>query len=202
MRHVSIASYLPDGVDFIAAGDHGNYQPNSRTVNWLVDTLAPGQTHGVLLRIQGKTAGQLPHEVLARADGVPESRSSAILAVEGIADIAVSLQGEPALEVGKEAVYEVRVANPGSGANTNVRVELSLTPGLLPRNAQGPSPFRIDGQKVIFENLALLMPQGQAIYRVVVVGESPGDRRVGVSVTTDQVRAPATRESGTRVYRD
>jgi uncharacterized repeat protein (TIGR01451 family) len=202
MRNVSVVSYLPEGVDFVAAGDHGNYQPNTRTVNWIVNTLAPGQTQAVLLRVQGRTAGQLTHQVLARADGVPDTRSSTVLAVEGIADIAVSLQGEPALEVGKEAVYEVRVANPGSGANTNVRVEVGLTPGLLPRNAQGPSPFRIEGQTVIFENLALLVPQGQAVYRIVVAGASPGDRRVRVSVTTDQVRAPATRESGTRVYRD
>jgi uncharacterized repeat protein (TIGR01451 family) len=202
MRHVSVVSYLPEGVDFVAAGDHGNYQPNTRTVNWLVDTLVPGQTHSVLVRVQGRTAGQLPHQVLARADGVPDTRSSALLAVEGIADLAVSLQAEPALEVGKEAVYEVRVGNPGSGANTNVRVEMSLTPGLLPRNAQGPSPFRIEGQTVIFDSLPLLVPQGQAVYQVRVAGESPGDRRVRVSVTTDQVRAPATRESGTRVYRD
>jgi uncharacterized repeat protein (TIGR01451 family) len=202
MRHVSVVSYLPEGVDFIAAGERGNYQPNSRTVNWLVDTLAPGQTHAVLLRIQGRTAGELTHQVLARADGVSDTRSSGVLAVQGIADIAVNLKGENALEVGKEAVYEVRVANPGSSGNSNVRVEVSLTPGLLPRNAEGPSPFQIKGQTVVFEKLPLLVPQGQAIYRIVVTGAAPGDQRVRVSVATDQVRAPATRETGTRVYRD
>jgi hypothetical protein len=202
MRHVSVVSYLPEGVEFIAAGERGNYQPNSRTVNWLIDTLAPGQTHAVLLRIQGRTAGELTHQVLARADGVSDTRSSGVLAVEGIADIAVNLKGENALEVGKEAVYEVRVANPGSSGDTNVRVEMRLTPGLLPRNAEGPSPFQIKGQTVVFEKLPLLVPQGQAIYRIWVTGEAPGDQRVRVSVTTDQVRAAATRETGTRVYRD
>jgi len=37
IRHVAVVSYLPENVDFVAASDRGNYQPNGRTVNWLVD---------------------------------------------------------------------------------------------------------------------------------------------------------------------
>ena len=110
--------------------------------------------------------------------------------------------GENAVELGKDAVYEVRVGNPGSSANTNVRVELAFGPGLVPRSAQGPSPFRLDGQNVIFDGTPTLVAQGQAIYRVVAAGQAPGDQRVRATVTSDQVRVPATRETGTRVYRD
>jgi uncharacterized repeat protein (TIGR01451 family) len=202
IRHVAVVSYLPENVDYVVASDRGNYQPNGRTVNWLVDTLAAGQTQVLQVRVQGKIAGQLAHQVIARADGVSESKSSAMLAVEGTADLAIALQGENALEVGKEAVYEVRIGNPGSGPNTNVRVEMTFAPGILPRNGTGPSPFRVDGQTVVFDNLSVLVAQGQAVYRVAAVGQSPGDRRVRVSVTSDQVRTPATRENSTRVYRD
>jgi uncharacterized repeat protein (TIGR01451 family) len=202
MRHVAIVSHLPEEVEFIAASDSGLYQPAGGTVQWLLDALAPGQTQLVVLRVQGKKVGQGPHHVVARADGVPESKSSGALTVEGTAELRVDLRGEAALEVGKECVYEVVLANPGSSPNTNVRVEMALAPGLVPRTAQGPIPFRIDGQSVIFEGLQMLVPQGHAIYRVTAQGQSPGDRRVRVSVTSDQVRTPATQESGTRVYRD
>jgi len=147
-------------------------------------------------------AGQQPHQVAARADGVSETKTSAVLAVEGTTDLAVALVGENALEVGKEAVYEVRIANPGSGPNTGVRLEMTFAPGIMPRNAAGPSPFRVEGQTVIFDNLSVLVPQGQAVYRVAAVGQAPGDCRVRVSVTSDQVRTPAMRENNTRVYRD
>jgi hypothetical protein len=202
MRHVSVVSHLPEGVEFVAASDRGLYQPSGKTVNWLLDPLGPGQTQALLLRVQARSTGQFSHMVVARAQGLGESKSSALLGVEGIADLAVDLQGENALELGRETIYEVRVANPGSGPNTNVRVEMAFAPGLLPRSAQGPSSFRVDGQNVVFEGLPLLAAQGQTVYRVLAVGQSPGDQRIRVGVTSDQVRTPATRETGTRVYRD
>ncbi len=55
---------------------------------------------------------------------------------------------------------------------------------------------------MIFEGLSTLVAQGQAVYRVSAVGQVPGDARVRASVTSDQVRTPAVREMGTRVYRD
>jgi hypothetical protein len=202
MRHVAVASFLPEGVDFLTASDQGNFQPNARTVNWLLDPLAPGQMQPLFIRVQASGQGQLTHLVTARADGVPEMRSTGTLSVEGHADLSVVVKGENSVEVGKEVVYEVRVANPGSGPNTNVRLEVSLSPGLLPRNAKGPTPFRIDSQTVVFEGLSPLAPQGQVVYHILAVGQSPGDSRVRATVTSDQVRTPVVRETPTRVYRD
>jgi hypothetical protein len=202
MRHLAIASYLPEGVEFRTASDRGNFQPNGRTVNWLLDSLAPGQTHPVYIRVEATGQGQLSHLVVARADGVPESRSTGVLAAEGLADLTVAVTGDTAVEVGREVVYEIRISNPGSNPNSNVRVEVSLGEGLHPRNAEGPTPFRIDGQVVVFEGLSPLASQGQVVYRVLAVAQTPGDCRVRASVTSDQVRTPVARECGTRVYRD
>jgi hypothetical protein len=96
----------------------------------------------------------------------------------------------------------VRIANPGSAPNTNVRVEVCLAPGLLPRSAQGPGPFHIDGQNVVFDGLPTLVPQGQAVFRIAAIGQAAGDQRVRVNVSSDQVHTPASRETGTHVYRD
>jgi hypothetical protein len=202
MRHVSIISYLPEGVEFVEASDYGNFQPNSRTVNWLLDPLPPGQTQALVVRVQPAATGSLTHGVIARADGMPEARVAGTLAVEAIADLAINLLGDNAVELGRETVYEVRVANPGSAPNTNVRVEVAFMPGLTPLKVQGPTPFRMDGQVVLFEGLSPLVSQGQAIYRVLAVGQAAGDLRVRASVISDQVRTPVSREVGTRVYRD
>lgn len=202
MRQINVVSYLPDGIDLIAASDSGNYQPSGRTVNWLIDTLAPGQTQALLLRVNATTPGQLTHTVLARAVGVPEIKSTSSLSVEGVADLLVDLHADNALELGNETVYEVRVTNPGSGPCTTVRVALEFTPGLVPRNAQGPTAFHIEGQRVIFDALSPLASQGQTLYRVLVVGQSVGDARARASVVSDQVTTPVMREAATRVYRD
>jgi hypothetical protein len=55
---------------------------------------------------------------------------------------------------------------------------------------------------VIFESLQMLAPQGQTSFRVAALGQLIGDQRVRATVASDQVRSPATREQGVRVYRD
>jgi hypothetical protein len=203
MRHVAIVAHLPEGVEFVAANEQGNYQPNARAVNWLLDSLPAGQTHPVFLRVQPSAPGQLACAIAARADGVQESKAMAALAVEGVADLIVNLQGEQALEVGKDTVYVVRLGNPGSGPNSNVQVEVTFSPGLVPVKALAPTTYRIDGQTVIFDPLPLLAPNGgQAMFQIRASGQGAGECRVRASVTSAQVGAPIVREMGTRVYRD
>jgi uncharacterized repeat protein (TIGR01451 family) len=202
MRQVNVVSYLPEGVDFIAASDYGNYQPTGRTVNWLLDPLGPGQTQAVVLRVTATAPGQQMHTVVARAVGAAEVKSTGTLVAEGTADLLVEPRIDNAVEVGRATVYELRVANPGSAPTTNVRVTLEFTPGLMPSKAEGPTAYRIDGQRVIFEGLSPIASQGQTLYRVLVVGQTLGDGRVRASVSSDQLAAPVMREAATRVYRD
>src|SRR5439155_27194839 len=113
---------------------------------------------------------------------------------------AVTVTGDDALEMGKETTYEVRVTNPGSSPATNVQVQVALADGLLPRSAKGASRFRVEGQTVLFEPVQALAAQGQLVYRISALGHAGGDRRVRVSVSSDQVRTPLTREMRTQVY--
>ncbi len=175
MRQVNVVSYLPEGIDFVAASEHGNYQPSGRTVNWLLDTLAPGQTQALFLRVTATAPGQAMHAVIARAVGMPEVRSTGTLAVEAVSDLLVDLHGDHAIELGVDTAFEVRVANPGSGPCTNVRVMVEFTPGLTPRKAEGPTAYHIDGQRVIFEPRPPLATQGQTLYRVLVTGQTVGE---------------------------
>jgi hypothetical protein len=202
LRHVSLVGYLPEGIDFVAASDHGLFQPSGRSVSWLLDPLGPGQAQSLVLRVQARGAGQGSFPITAKADGVAEVKAASSLSVEGTVDLAVDLVADNAVEVGREAIYEVRIANPGSGPNTNVRVELTFAPGLTPRAGQGPTGCRVGGQSVVFEPLSSLAAQGQTVYRVAATGQVAGDPHVRVSVISDQVRTPATRERGVHVYRD
>ena len=202
MRHVSVVSQLPDGVEFVAASDHGLHQPTARTVSWLLDPVVPGESRVLVLRVMPKALGQFGHQVIARADGVPETKSASTLTIDGSADLTIDLQGDNAVELGREAIYEVRITNPGSSASANVRVELVFTAGLVPRKAEGPAGYRIDGQTVAFDYLPALAAQGQVVYRVSAMGQAAGDQRVRAAVVSDQVRTATVRERGTKVYRD
>ena len=44
--------------------------------------------------------------------------------------------------------------------------------------------------------------KADALYRVKVVGNKPGDMRFKVQMTSDQLRSPVYEEESTRVYKD
>ena len=47
-----------------------------------------------------------------------------------------------------------------------------------------------------------LAPKASTIYRLRVQCQAPGDMRVRVQLTTDDIRSPITKEESTRVYSD
>ena len=63
---MTIVDTLPESVQFVTASDRGIYQPVTRTVQWLIEDLAPEETRTVAVRVQGKTPVSSPR-VSARA---------------------------------------------------------------------------------------------------------------------------------------
>ena len=203
MRNVAIANLLPEGLEFIGASDRGLYQANRRAVHWLVDELPAGRTHILTMRVHATKVGQYQHVVTAKADGSPEVRSVGVITVEGVAGLSMKvIDRDNPLEVGRETVYEIQVANPGTTPSTNVKLQVQFPPGLTPRNAQGDTRHTVNQQTIVFDPLPALGPQGQAIYRVSALAESEGFQRVRFAIVSAQLQTPIIREQGTKVYRD
>ena len=109
---------------------------------------------------------------------------------------------EDPIEVGAETTYEIRVVNQGTSPTTNLQIIATVPAGMTTRDATGPAPHRLQGQQVIFEKLPSLAAKADALYRVKVVGDKPGDMRFKVQMTSDQLRSPVYEEESTRVYKD
>jgi uncharacterized repeat protein (TIGR01451 family) len=200
LRNVAVADRLPDGLEFVAASEHGLYQANSRTVYWLLDQLPAGKTQTLLLRVNGTKAGPLNNVVFAKADGIPEMQSASLVALEASADLTLRvIDRDYLVEIGKENVYEIQVLNPGNAPAGNVQVQVEFPAGLTPKTVQGNTRYSIDRQRVVFEPIPSLGPQGQVIFRVSAMAQAMGDLRVRFTVVSDQVRVPIQREISTRV---
>ncbi len=203
MRNVDIACRLPDGVEFVAASERGLYQANSRTVFWHVENLSPEQPLTLTMRLHGDKAGQYTPAIFVRADGVPEVKNNGTVAVEGVADLTLRvIERDNPLEIGKDAVYEIQVVNPGTSPARDVKIRVEFPPGMQPKQAQGGANYSIEGQTVTFDAIPLLQSQAQQVLRVSATAKSPGDQRVRFAVFCDQIRTPVQREISTLVYRD
>jgi uncharacterized repeat protein (TIGR01451 family) len=204
LRNLAVVQTLPDGLEFQAASDRGIYRAQTRSVHWLVDNLVPGRTKILGVKVRPKTPGHFPLEVEARSeDGKIHTKTMGNVAVDGLPDLVLNVPNRDAtLEVGKETTYEFRVHNQGSMAATGLQVLVSLSDGLRLTKAEGPVSYRVQGQQILFNPVPRLNAQTQAIFRVRAVAVSPGERRVRVQATSDQVRVPIAREERTLVYDD
>lgn len=203
LRNVVIADTLPEALQFVAASDRGIYQAGTRTVQWLIDNLPPGETRSVSLRLQGKTPGQFPKEVSARAETLPDTRAQSVVQVEGYSDLVLKItpRDQP-LEVGKETVCEVRVQNFGNVAAGNVQIQVELPAGVMAGYIQGPTAHRKQGRTLVFDPIVRLAARSQAVYHVGAIAQADGDLRIRGQVVSDQIRTPVTREAALVVYRD
>ena len=79
---------------------------------------------------------------------------------------------------------------------------VDLPPEVKPLAAEGPTRYRLDGSRVIFDGLAQLAPKADTTYRVRVKAVRPGDLRARFHLQTDDMQSPVTKEESTRVYAD
>lgn len=220
---IAVRAVLPAGFEFVAATDGGEYQPTATAVGWRLPGLAAGGSKTLTLKVRAvqPVDGAIRTVVVAVADPaaatgiVPvEARTgSKPLLLEARAETAVKAEGVPALrfevvdvedpiEVGKEAIYEVRVTNQGTGPCTNVRLVADLAEGTNYVAAQGVTNVRPNGQQLVFEPIPNLGVKAEAVYRVRVKGVMPGDHRFRVRLACDQISAPVVKEENTRFYKE
>ena len=90
------------------------------------------------------------------------------------------------VEAGKEAVYEIRVKNQGTGPCTNVQLVADLAEGTpLPGPPADQRPAW-PGQQIAFDPIPTLGVKAEAVYQVRVKGRPPATSGSGCS-------CPATR---------
>jgi uncharacterized repeat protein (TIGR01451 family) len=216
---------VPEGFEFQSASDGGAFNPANRTVLWKLSALPAGTTKLVSFKLRAaapvegvmKTVAQAvppAQEAIAPAGVQPAGyRPAAGRVLEAKADSPVKAEGVPALrfevadvedpvEVGKEAVYEIKVVNQGTGPCTNVQVIATLADGTQVTGASGPTTGRGQGQQVVFEPIPTFDTKKEVLYQVRVRGTQPGDLRFRVQVTCDQIKSPIVKEENTRFFKE
>jgi uncharacterized repeat protein (TIGR01451 family) len=200
---VHVLDVLTGGLEFISASDGGTYDAGTRTIQWRLPALEPGHKHDLVVRVVPKAAGDLATKALAKADRGLEAHSEVVTHVEGMPALTLEVADmDDPIEVGAETTYEIRVKNQGTTAGSNVQVTAIVPDGMAIRDASGPVPHHIDGAQVVFDKLHEVAPRGDAVYRVRVVGQKPGDLRFKVQLMADHLSRPVCEEESTRVYSD
>ncbi len=215
---ITLHAVLPDGFDYVQASDAGSYTATSRAVSWKLPGLPAGGSKAVAVKLRAAAAGDVVLRTVAVAGGdsgvAPaggvakpgarplEAKAETAIKSEGVAAVRFDVKGlENPVEVGKDAVYEIRITNQGTGACTNVQVMAAMAENTTFSGANGPTTVKAQGQTLVFDPIATLPVKGEMVYTVRVRGNVAGDQRFRVQLTCDQVRTPVVKEESTSFYK-
>jgi uncharacterized repeat protein (TIGR01451 family) len=133
---------------------------------------------------------------------VPRQESRAEPAPGSTALLLDLTRADPALEVGREMTYEIRVLNRGAAPSRDVLVQAVVPDEMALVDADGPTGRKVKGREVAFAPLSSLDAQGQAVYRVRVKALKPGDGRFTARLQCGPMDRPVSGQVITRVYND
>jgi uncharacterized repeat protein (TIGR01451 family) len=203
--NVVLNEVVPAGFKYQGSSNQGRFDEATRTVQWTVGDLPAGQNREITFDLIPTVPGD--HRLAATVESARGIRSESTVQtrVEGLSNLILDVaNADNPVEVGADATYEIRVANGGTKAETNL--ELSCT---LPENVEfkgahsdANSKFRVDGREVIFEPVPRLNPRSELIYRVTVRGRVPADVRFRARLRADGQTDLLMREETTKFYDD
>ena len=219
---ISMWTMLPEGFEFVSATDGGTFSPTHKAVVWNLSGLNAGANKSISVKLRSVTPSEGTIRTIVQSsvtdsatkdkDTVsPVSGKGRMLKAQ--CETAIKAEGVPALrfevidvedpvEVGKEALYEIKVTNQGTGPCTSVVIVAELAEGTVAGATSGPTNAKPSGNTIVFETLATLPVKGEAVYKVRIKGTTAGDSRFRVKLTSDQIKAPIVKEENTRFYKD
>ncbi len=196
---VVVEDQIPSGATFVSATEGGSASGDK--VVWRLGSMAAGASVrlGVTLRPLGE--GELLSTATVRARCAGIASASAQTKINTISAILLELadQADP-VAVGESETYTITVTNQGSAVDTNVRVSFWFEPNLQYVSSSGSTIGTLQEDTVVFEPLASLPAQSDAVWRVVLQGVSPGDTRSKVTLTSDQLTRPVEETEATHIY--
>ena len=202
-RNVEIAAYLPRGMKFNSANNHGEYDARRHAVIWNLVELGAGDKDLVQLVATPHEAGEHTLRLEGKGDlGVALQQEHA-MQVDTLNELSFTVAdvADP-IEVGSTTTYEVRVTNSGAQPDGAVRVAVELPQGLQALPPADGTAYTVQQQVVAFPELETLAANGSATFRFRARGAAAGDHRVRVQVVSREAPTPVVKEEATRVYND
>jgi uncharacterized repeat protein (TIGR01451 family) len=200
-RNATLEASMPSAARFLSASDNGRVAGGK--VVWSLGDMAPNASKRVEMNFTADTEGMMRVTSMAQAFCADAVQDNCAVRFEGIPAILVEcIDLEDPDEVGTTETYVITVTNQGTANDTNIRVKCTIPPEMSYDSSTGATRANVRGQVVTFEPLPSLAPKAQAVWRVTVMANEPGDVRFAIEVTSDQFNDPPIIETeSTNLYR-
>jgi uncharacterized repeat protein (TIGR01451 family) len=200
-HNVALELALPAALPFVSTNQSGVYEPSSHTVHWALEELPPQEAGEIELIVMPTQKGEHSLRFLGTGENNLQAEAILPISIDGIPALTFEIVGDSNLvELGKDVVYEIRVANRGTRVAENVKVRIALAEGMTFIKAEGGRYQAGQGGVVQFET-PQLGAKSENVYKLSARCQVEGDHRINVQVISDDLRLPITKEESTRVFR-
>jgi uncharacterized repeat protein (TIGR01451 family) len=201
VEELVITDTLPPGGTFVSASGGG--QQVGGEVRWAIGTLAPGASRTVDVVLRAREPGRLCNRATARAARGLTAQAEFCTEFTGVSALLLEVvDTDDPVEVGAETNYIILVRNQGMVPTNEVRIDALVPQQMAVARVAGPSRYRQEGQRLLFEPLTLA-PRSDARYVITVKALRPGDVRFKVDLTARELPSgPVHEEESTTVYAD
>ena len=201
-KNVRLTAQLPPQMKFVRTNNEGVYQESSHSVYWelveLPDNVAPGDIELVLLPSE-IGSGQINFH--GEGEGDLATDTSCEVSIVGMAALSYSVVSlSDPVEVGHDAVYEIRLSNRGTKESRNIVVGMELPESMEVVEVDGPTNYSNSGGNIgQFGTLNRIAAKEEVVYRLTTRCSEPGDHRIKISVSSDEME-PLVKEESIRIY--
>lgn len=195
MKDVRITETLPVGVVPVGEMTKYRWNPETRTVQWTVSQLGPGQYSDLKLNVVSERAGELEGKVEAVAANGQRAELPTMLEVAGFPALKVDIHGEDKpVAVDEQVSMRVTISNKGSAPATSVTALFELPREMTLISAEGPVQYTQEGKLVTFAALQELAPNEKQTFDIVLAAAEEGSTSVAVDVYSDDRKDDPVRQ--------
>ena len=200
-RDVKLVAEIPLGTTFVSANNLGVYKAETRSVYWDLAELPAGAAGEIELTL---TPTKIGAARLTFGGTGPLGLTAQVVKdveIDGLPALSYAVKTSPnPVEIGKEIVYEIQLANRGTKASTNATLQIAAPEALKIVSVEGPTRYSQQNGAVVFDVVREIPAKSAVTYKVKAVCEAVGDCRVRFQLSSDDLE-PLVKEENVRVYR-
>jgi len=210
-KDMVLVDILPQELEFVSAEPMPTmFKPANMqelaTATWKLGTIAPKQTISIKLKARANTIARCRNTVKLRSDSEELPRIQPLEAffdtnIHGVPAMHINTYDtEDPVEIGKQTIYVVETRNEGTSPCSEVVMISHLDDEFEFVRAEGPTPFRVEGNDIIFEAVPVLQPAEKLTYKVTGRAIKPGSAKHKATLKYKEFDKPIMSEEGTNVY--
>jgi uncharacterized repeat protein (TIGR01451 family) len=175
--NATVVEAVPEGMRFVSASNGGEFDPDSRRIQWNIPRLIPGKQAVLEVELLAEAPGQMETMVEVTEDAgfrTPLTENT-IVTVEDLHNVTadISHQDGP-VAIGERFGFTITIDNRGTAMAKNMEMAI-IVPKEIRVLAAGTKqvPGRLVGNTVKFNVVPEIKPNASMTFQVTLQGESP-----------------------------